>query len=214
MDVKIKATLWGEKADMITNLIGQNDDVPQIVIITAAKVTMFNGKYQLNSTSGTKVYINLGTPEVVAFKECISHNAPQKLHQIQVDQPESLEEAMSKNYKTLRQLQKLYMDAKEDHATNEAYICIAKITKVLDQDCGWKYSSCNTCKSKLDHSQHCNKCNQTPLFPKNRYRIVVTIEDGDTTLNVGLFQDTKLTTHVKLPMKDGGPERVSAELQH
>ncbi|KAL2942261.1 Replication factor A protein 1, partial [Bienertia sinuspersici] len=143
-------------------------------------------KYQLNSTSGTKVYINLETPEVVAFKD-ISPNAPQKIHLIQVDQPESLEEAMSKNYKTLRQLQKLYMDAKEDQATNEAYICIAKITKVLDQDCGWKYSSCNTCKSKLDHSQHCNKCNLTPLFPKTRYRIVVTIEDGDTTLNVGLF---------------------------
>ncbi|KAL2928092.1 Replication protein A 70 kDa DNA-binding subunit A [Bienertia sinuspersici] len=43
-DVKIKATLWGEKADIITNLTAQNDDVPQIVIITAAKVTMFNGK--------------------------------------------------------------------------------------------------------------------------------------------------------------------------
>ncbi|KAL2895283.1 TBC1 domain family member 31 [Bienertia sinuspersici] len=104
------------------------------------------GKYQLNSTSGAKVHIKFETLEVLAFKECISHNAPHKIHQIQVDQSESLEEAV-----------------------NEAYTYNAKITKVLDHDCGWTYSSCNTCKSKLDHNQHCNKHNQTSLFPKNRY---------------------------------------------
>ncbi|KAL2929888.1 hypothetical protein RDABS01_035298 [Bienertia sinuspersici] len=103
------------------------------------------------------------------------------------------------------------------------------ITKVLDQKCGWKYSSCNICKSKLDNSQYCNKCNITPQFPLNRYRVVVTLYDEETTINVGIFNkdvekivkyQPQHKTYIKSYIinmqhspKDDGPTRVSKELQ-
>ncbi|KAL2893334.1 Histone-lysine N-methyltransferase SETD1 [Bienertia sinuspersici] len=104
--------------------------------------------------------------------------------------------------------------------TNATYTCVGMITKVLDQECGWKYSSCNICKSKLDNCQYCNKCNLTPQFPLNRYRLVVTLYDGETTINVGIFdKDVEkivgkpITAMMKIYEQDDGPTRVSKELQ-
>ncbi|KAL2905247.1 Replication protein A 70 kDa DNA-binding subunit A [Bienertia sinuspersici] len=136
---------------------------------------ILTGNYQLNSTSGTKVHINLDIPEVHAFRESITGGHPNKIEMIQVQQPETIEETMKKTGKTIKELQELY-NGVEENQTNATYTCVGMITKVLDQECGWKYSSCNICKSKLDNCQYCNKCNLTPQFPLNR-----------TTINVGIF---------------------------
>ncbi|KAL2932466.1 Solute carrier family 5 member 4, partial [Bienertia sinuspersici] len=94
---------------------------------------------------------------------------------IQVQQPDSIEETMKKTGKTIKELQELHNNV-EENQPNATYTCVRMITKVLDQECGWKYSSCNICKSKLDNSQCCNKCNLTPQFPLT-----------ETTINVGIF---------------------------
>ncbi|KAL2894447.1 DNA-directed RNA polymerase IV subunit 1, partial [Bienertia sinuspersici] len=70
---------------------------------------------------------------------------------------------------------------------NATYTRVGMITKVLDQECGWKYSSRNNYKSKLDNNQYCNKCNLTPQFPLNRYRLVVTMYNRKTTIKLGIF---------------------------
>ncbi|KAL2934444.1 Replication protein A 70 kDa DNA-binding subunit, partial [Bienertia sinuspersici] len=185
-DIKVTATSWGEKANLVTDSIWENEDRPQVLIITATKVSIFTRNFQLNSTSGTKVHINLDIPEVHAFRESIIGGHPNKIEMIQVQQPESIEETMKKTSKTIKELQELY-NGVEENQPNATYTCVEMITKVLDQECGWKYSSCNICKSKLDNCQYCNKCNLTPQFPLNRYQLVVTLYDRETTINVGIF---------------------------
>ncbi|KAL2938142.1 putative replication factor A 73 kDa subunit, partial [Bienertia sinuspersici] len=166
--------------------IWENEDGPQVIIITTTKVSLFNGNYQLNSTSGTKVHNNFDITKVHTFRESIIGGHPNKIEMIKVQQPDSIEETMKKTGKTIKELQELY-NSVEENQLNATYTCVGMITKVLDQECGWKYSSCNICKSKLDNSQYCNKCNLTPQFPLNRYRLVVTLYDGETTINVGIF---------------------------
>ncbi|KAL2893333.1 Replication protein A 70 kDa DNA-binding subunit A [Bienertia sinuspersici] len=118
-DIKVTATLWGEKANFITDAIWENEDGPQVIIITATKVSLFNGNYQLNSTSRTKVHINLDIPEVHAFRESITGGHPNKIEMIQVQQPETIEETMKKTGKTIKELQELYNGVEENQVNRK-----------------------------------------------------------------------------------------------
>ncbi|KAL2939829.1 Intercellular adhesion molecule 4 [Bienertia sinuspersici] len=120
---------------------------------------------------------------------------------------------MKKNRNTIKELQDLNNNV-EENQTNATYTCVDMITKVLDQECDWKYTSCNNCKLKLDNNQYYNKCNLTPQFPLNRYRLVVTMYDGETTINVGIFdKDVEEITGkpiivmTKIYEQDDGPNK-------
>ncbi|KAL2923340.1 Replication factor A protein 1 [Bienertia sinuspersici] len=106
---------------------------------------------------------------------------------------------MKKNGKTIKELQDLY-NSIEENQRNAIYTCVGMITK------------------------YCNKCNITPQFPLYRYPLVVTMYDGETTINVGIFdKDVEkivgkpITAMMKIyeeySSKDNGPTRVSKELQ-
>ncbi|XP_056684686.1 replication protein A 70 kDa DNA-binding subunit B-like isoform X1 [Spinacia oleracea] len=166
---KIAVTLWGQQADLVADDVAENGAQPKIVIITATRVTMFKGNYQLNSTGGTKLYINLEIPEVENFKKNMTDVPLQEILHIEVTQPESLEEAMTKNRKTITELQQIYMEGEENQEAKNTYTCVAKIATIHDQECGWMYTSCNNCKSKIDENQYCNKCEDVPEFPIDRY---------------------------------------------
>ncbi|XP_056684736.1 uncharacterized protein [Spinacia oleracea] len=216
----IAVTLWGPQADLITDDIPDNEAQPHIVIITATRVTMFKGNYQLNSIGGTKIYINLDIPEVEQFKRNMEDVPQQEIVRIEVNQPESLEEAMTKNRKTITELQQLYMEGEENENLKTTYTCVAQITFIHDQECGWMYTSCNNCKSRVDENQYCNKCQVVPEFPIDRYRLIATIDDGNATMTVGIFdKDVEkligkpITSMIKISEQENGAEKVSKELQ-
>ncbi|KAL2938454.1 Polyribonucleotide nucleotidyltransferase [Bienertia sinuspersici] len=70
--------------------------------------------YELNSTSGTKVHINLDITEVHTFRESITSGHPNKIEMIKVQQPDSIEETMKKTGKTIKELQELYNIVEEN----------------------------------------------------------------------------------------------------
>ncbi|XP_056690211.1 uncharacterized protein [Spinacia oleracea] len=242
----IAVTLWGPQADLVPDDIPDNGAQPQIVIITATRLTMFKGNYQLNSTGGTKIYINLNILEVEHFKRDMVDVPLQEIGRIQVTQPESLEEAMTKNRKTITELQQLYMEREENEDLKTTYTCVAKISFIHDEECGWMYTSCNNCKSRVDENQYCNKCQVVPEFPIDRwsiqtqchfailyhnqikithfnyyrYRLIATIDDGNATMTVGIFdKDVEnligkpITSMMKIYEQEKGAEKVSKELQ-
>ncbi|XP_056699668.1 replication protein A 70 kDa DNA-binding subunit B [Spinacia oleracea] len=181
---------------------------------------MFNGNYQLNSTGGTKIYINLDIPEVQHFKKEMVDVPLQEIVRIEVAQPESLEEAMIKNRKTIKELQQLYMEGEENEEIMNTYTCVAQISFIHDQECGWMYTSCNNCKSRVDENQYCNKCQVVPEYPIDRYRIIATIDDGHAKMTVGIFdKDVEkiigkpITSMMKIYDQENGAEKVSNELQ-
>ncbi|KAL2892819.1 Polyribonucleotide nucleotidyltransferase [Bienertia sinuspersici] len=75
--------------------------------------------YQLNSTSGTKVHINLDITEVHTFRESIIGGYPNKIKMIQVQQPDSIEETMKKTGKTIKELQELYNNVEENQVNRK-----------------------------------------------------------------------------------------------
>ncbi|KAL2928093.1 DNA-directed RNA polymerase subunit beta [Bienertia sinuspersici] len=77
------------------------------------------GNYQLNSTSGTKVHINLDITEVHTFRESIIGGHPNKIEMIQVQQPDSIEKTMKKTGKTIKELQELYNNVEENQVNRK-----------------------------------------------------------------------------------------------
>ncbi|XP_021864717.1 uncharacterized protein [Spinacia oleracea] len=129
----------------------------------------YKGNYQLNSTGGTKIYINLDIPEVQHFKKDMVDVPLQAIVRIEVTQPESLEEAMTKNRKTIKELQHLYMEEEEENKDfKDTYTCVAQISFIHDQEYGWMYTSCNNCKSRVDANQYYNKMSSRPRIPNRQ----------------------------------------------
>ncbi|KAL2895543.1 Replication protein A 70 kDa DNA-binding subunit A [Bienertia sinuspersici] len=158
-DNKVTTTLWGEKANLIKDAVLENKDGPQYTVFT---ITHHRRHSIIDITKSRKLSTELhrwneGTHQFGYSKSphfqgkmCkqLVGGYPNKIEMIQVQQPESIWETMKKNGNTIKELQDLYTSVEEN--------------QVLDQECGWKYSSCNICKSKLDNCQYCNKCNLTP----------------------------------------------------
>ncbi|XP_021863548.1 uncharacterized protein [Spinacia oleracea] len=144
----------------------------------------------------------------------------QQIVRIEATQPESIEEAMVKNRKTIKEVQQLYMEGEENEEHMNTYTCVEKITFIHDQECGWMYTSCNNCKSRVDENQYNNKCQDFPEFPINRYRIIATIDDGNATMTVAIFDKdvekiiaNPIASMMKIYDQEKGVEKVSNELQ-
>ncbi|KAF3968342.1 hypothetical protein CMV_007749 [Castanea mollissima] len=58
-DKELKISLWDESAETITENDFKEDEGPYVIIVTSTIVKEFQGKLNLNTTSASKVYVNL-----------------------------------------------------------------------------------------------------------------------------------------------------------
>ncbi|KAK9691412.1 hypothetical protein RND81_09G195300 [Saponaria officinalis] len=65
----VRVTLWGNAAELINESTTQGTGEPTAVVITSTKVVYYEGEYQIQSTYGTKIYVNLDIQETRQLKE-------------------------------------------------------------------------------------------------------------------------------------------------
>ncbi|KAK9690427.1 hypothetical protein RND81_09G127200 [Saponaria officinalis] len=69
MKQNVRVTLWGNAAELINESTTQGTREPTAVVITSTKVVYYEGEYQIQSTYGTKIYVNLDIQETRQLKE-------------------------------------------------------------------------------------------------------------------------------------------------
>ncbi|XP_074303615.1 replication protein A 70 kDa DNA-binding subunit C-like, partial [Silene latifolia] len=98
----IKVSLWGEAADYLDDKTPNETEATRIIVITTARVIQYQEKYQLRSTYGTKLYVNLEIPEVQTLLERIE--SPKPVQHIQNNTQQEKEEKMFMNRRTITEL--------------------------------------------------------------------------------------------------------------
>ncbi|KAH9616311.1 hypothetical protein KSS87_016535 [Heliosperma pusillum] len=125
----VRVTLWGEAANLIDEtMVEMNKDEVKIVVITSMKVVYYEGADQLQSTYGTKIYINLDIPEATKLRQSLdeltSVTTIDISKEIHVPEPP---------FKSLKEL--LEMELPDE---KEMFICQGAITEVRT-DVDWRY---------------------------------------------------------------------------
>ncbi|KAH9605133.1 hypothetical protein KSS87_018653 [Heliosperma pusillum] len=125
----VRVTLWGEAANLIDEtMVEMKKDEVKIVVITSMKVVYYEGADQLQSTYGTKIYINLDIPEATKLRQSLDELTPVTIidisKEIHVPEPP---------FKSLKEL--LEMELPDE---KEMFICQGAITEVRT-DVDWRY---------------------------------------------------------------------------
>ncbi|KAK9667094.1 hypothetical protein RND81_14G232600 [Saponaria officinalis] len=60
----VRVTLWGSAADQINEQTALETADTKVIVITSTKVVYYEGTNQIQSTYGTKMYVNIDIPEV------------------------------------------------------------------------------------------------------------------------------------------------------
>ncbi|XP_056690341.1 uncharacterized protein [Spinacia oleracea] len=130
-------------------------------------------------------------------------------------------EIMSKNRKTIEELQQLYLEQEDNQDIPMTYTCKAQIEMLDVRDFGWKYESCRVCKTKLDEDHMCKKCGVIDEFPTQRYRIVITVKEGDAYMRIGMFDKTvekivqmPISAMIKISTQQYGDEKVHERFEN
>lgn len=209
-NLKVTVTLWGPKADLI-DIEKTKEITCKVVIITSTKVNMYQGRYQLNSTSATKIYFNKDIPESEGFKQRGDEMEPIKALQPHPHEPP--EQAMFRNRKKLEDI------LQKDPGEKETFTCSAKITSIYLHK-KWHYNSCDACKTKIDETSYCTKCDVVVKYPKIRYLLTVDIDDGSACVPLALFDKeaervigSPVNKLLDLQKKENGNEKVTERLQ-
>ncbi|KAK9668751.1 hypothetical protein RND81_13G083900 [Saponaria officinalis] len=162
----VRVTLWGSAADQINEQTALETADAKVIVITSTKVVYYEGTNQIQSTYGTKIYVNLDIPEVHEVCVCIY-----RVGYVTYYVPISKE----------------YCDVlSTNHRQRELFICHGTISEVQTET-DWKYMSCTKCKKGLQDNMRCNQCKETIEYPMQRYRIMTTVTDGTTSETLVLF---------------------------
>ncbi|XP_074316996.1 replication protein A 70 kDa DNA-binding subunit B-like [Silene latifolia] len=99
------------------------------------------------------------------------------------------------------------------------FVCKGTIIEIRT-DVEWRYMSCTTCKSGLQEDKTCFQCNKLVQYPTQRYRIMTTISDGETSAKLVLFDKEAekvigkpITKLLDIYEQENGKERVFDILQ-
>ncbi|XP_031257682.1 uncharacterized protein LOC116115697 [Pistacia vera] len=153
------------------------DDKSIVIIITSTNVKEFQGKIYLNSTSGSRIYINLEIDKVHLLQRNNENIPVVKLQKRKLNEI-SVEEEMFQNRVSLKYLTSLLW-YNWDRITE--YTIKAKIVGVNGKF-GWCYLSCSVYKKKIpdmnSNNFYCVKCNKEIKFPQMRFKVDIVVTNG------------------------------------
>ncbi|XP_020082553.1 uncharacterized protein LOC109706160 isoform X2 [Ananas comosus] len=153
------------------------------------------GELQLNTTSATKIYVDLDILEAERLRSKFENEtiAVEKKNLRTVSTTDSNDQA-TKNRITISKLLGIRWN---ENKQENIYTCLASIEEVLSKF-GWFYTSCYSCRKKLHNigsKLWCNNCNMDIEFPVLRYKLHLLVKDesGSATFVVFDREAEKLT---------------------
>ncbi|KAF5752607.1 hypothetical protein HS088_TW01G00522 [Tripterygium wilfordii] len=183
----IPVTLWGTNAEGFDekNVIDLARKEPLIAILTAMTVRAFKGETTLSSTSATRIYLNLDTEDVHAFRSRLAYPLEvTTLAQSPEDKQSHVNAAISSR-KTIYEL--LRLDRFAD--LGKKFICEATI-KEIDASRGWWYNACSKCKvgvTNYDGILSCRKCGPIESLPIPWYKLDAIAADDSGEAHFFMF---------------------------
>ncbi|KAF9588849.1 hypothetical protein IFM89_016787 [Coptis chinensis] len=172
------------------NLGKMQDKLMDNVITYATKRIGVGYKYFLNSTSATKIYVNLEIPEVLELQNSSTFKERNiSLLQASSSVERNMKDRYLRNRKTLSQiLQMLNRDS-----VGQVFTCTTIINDIV-HDYAPFYKSCTKigCRKKvIDKGDHywCNNCNNAIPSPDARYQLKARIRDDTESTLITIFGD-------------------------
>nr|XP_027186200.1 uncharacterized protein LOC105852911 isoform X2 [Cicer arietinum] len=168
----IKVTLWRNIVADFQNLFVHHKlhDGPKVVAITSTTVKKFRDDYSINSTSTTRVYINLDIPEFNILSQ--SDSSQSQEDEVREIPPQDFshntpEKRMVRNQTTLKHI----MAMKWESNVQERVFTICATVNDIDYKFGWNYIGCENCLTKLTQQgqqYNCPSCDMTSKYPAPR----------------------------------------------
>ncbi|KAF5735395.1 hypothetical protein HS088_TW15G00897 [Tripterygium wilfordii] len=183
----IPVTLWGTNAEGFDekNVIDLARKEPLIAVLTTMTIRAFKGETTLSSTSATRIYLNLDTEDVHAFRSRLAYPLEvTTLAQSPEDKQSHVNAAISSR-KTIYEL--LRLDRFAD--LGKKFICEATI-KEIDTSRGWWYNACSKCKvgvTNYDGILSCRKCGPIESLPIPWYKLDAIAADDSGEAHFFMF---------------------------
>ncbi|KAK4593214.1 hypothetical protein RGQ29_017377 [Quercus rubra] len=166
------------------------------------KHVQLSGEYNLSSTSGTRVYIDLDIPETTEFKDQLVENNQPIVQMPKQFKPQlTIEEEMNINRTTISEIKKIMWDSDNKETI---FTCQGKIINIDIDHSGWYFISCEVCRRKVKSREEffwCDNCNKKACFPITRYRIQLKVEDSSGMATFILF-DSEAEKLLNISAKD------------
>ncbi|KAG2286389.1 hypothetical protein Bca52824_045993 [Brassica carinata] len=188
-NVVVYLSLWDEAAATFRGLISSGERAQSVMVVTTVNPKIFGGNFYLNSTPATKFYFDVNIPAITQFTASLGGPVGEAFPCI--DTKESIKK---KEHVSIRDLNKFISTS--DEQTQEAeFICKARVLEVLQQN-GWSFISCTGCSRKLDQSGNslrCNRCVNANVTGVIKYRVELSVDDGNENATFVVFDREMLS---------------------
>ncbi|XP_065624645.1 uncharacterized protein LOC111994371 isoform X1 [Quercus suber] len=221
-DKELKISLWDESAETIIENDFKEDKGPYIIIVTSTTVKAFQGKLNLNTTSASKVYVNLDITEVselIDRYKVVENEYDNVVRSIPArdKKPKSKSELLLQTMMSLAEIKALEW---VEGVKERFFTCYADIVNI-ETEFGWNYISCQLCKRKVKQQNNifwCNSCNSESQFLMPSYKLQIQVKDHTGTASFVLFdKDAEKIiqkTAMELSLKNQEPNKVPQEIQN
>ncbi|XP_018470517.2 uncharacterized protein LOC108842180 isoform X1 [Raphanus sativus] len=217
-NVEVYLSLWDDAAATFRGLISSGEGTKSVMVVTTVNPKIFGGNLYLNSTPATKFYFDLNLPAIAQFTAGLSGPVGEAFPCI-----DTKERIKKKENVSIGDLTKFISNSDEQVQTQEAeFICKARVLEVLQHN-GWSFVSCTGCSRKLDQSGtslRCNRCVNANVTGVIKYRVELSVDDGNDNATFVVFnrEMLKLTnkdaaTLTVEEMNGGGGEQLPQCLQ-
>ncbi|KAK1383268.1 hypothetical protein POM88_021003 [Heracleum sosnowskyi] len=199
---QVNVIFWDQFAVNLKACLNQGVEKPVIIIISSAKVGLWNEEVDISNVSATRFYLN--------YKH---HNVAQLRRKL--NEPDFAKKALTQEKKkgmdllTVDQITKLGKDYIDSQVL--AHVMIKSIADTSD----WFIRVCTTCDNETEWINGlfvCQKCPRTVPHPDKRYKLNVVASDSTGGLEI-ILGDREVRTLIGKRARDLYDESLPADLQ-
>ncbi|KAK1358561.1 hypothetical protein POM88_051817 [Heracleum sosnowskyi] len=170
----LNVTFFNEFGEAFLNAREKIVEEPVIIVISAAKVTEWQGKTYLTNFPSTRFYLNLDHSAVSALR---LRQSMANFYNMDIDAEIEPEVPIMK-VTEIRKLKKDY--------PQKSVACQIRVKK-FDENMSWFSPYCSKCETDLklvDENWRCTECNRNKLYPDRRFRLYSLCSDDSGAIPI------------------------------
>ncbi|KAK2361250.1 replication protein A 70 kDa DNA-binding subunit B [Trifolium repens] len=158
---------------------------PNVAVITSTTAKRYQGDLSLNSSSSTKIYVNIDIPEAAELIQSFrSTNVLHPSANASLTNSPSLDKT-----RTISEI--LSFAVSRSNKVSNFSCCVATVDEIFDKN-GWYYVSCPNCKKSASAAEthfKCELCHESVDYPITRYRLELGVKDSTGSTIFVLFDE-------------------------
>ncbi|KAM7256644.1 hypothetical protein ACFE04_012385 [Oxalis oulophora] len=185
--LKLYVTLWGATTKQIDTLSTFPNDHTKHLAITSTIVRKFQGEYSINSTSSTRLYVNLNISEFADLTIGLPGEHHQVRHILSTTKNElDPNTRMFMNRIFIADLKKMIWQSPDQQ---KLFTVRATVESIHDTK-GWNYVACEICLkllTKEGQQYTCKTCGRKNKFPSIRFKLHLQVSDITDSTSFTIF---------------------------